>query len=104
MNTDGLNEIADSIRKHLDAKHRAREQALPLTREVIRLSANAIRAVHRREFDKAEALLAKAKANLAQTEAGLATHRDIFHAGFASASIDLMKTLVTRPQPAQVYS
>jgi len=82
LNTDGLNEIAESLREHLAAKHRAREEALPLTREVIRLSANAIRAVHRREFDKAEALLAKAKANLAQTEAGLATHRDIFHAGF----------------------
>ena len=30
MKTDGLNDIADGIREHLDAKHRAREQALPL--------------------------------------------------------------------------
>ncbi len=82
MNTDGLNEIADSVRAHLDAKHKAREQALALSREVIRLSANAIRAVHRREFALAEELIAKGKANLEQTEAGLAVHRDIFHAGF----------------------
>lgn len=82
MKTDGLNVIADSVREHLEAKHRAREQALPLTREVIRLSANAIRAVHRREFTAAEALLAKARANLEQTEKGLAQHQDIFHAGF----------------------
>lgn len=82
MKTDGLNKIADSVREHLEAKHRAREQALPLTREVIRLSANAIRAVHRREFPAAEALLAKARANLEQTEKGLAQHQDIFHAGF----------------------
>lgn len=70
------------MREHLEAKHRAREQALPLTREVIRLSANAIRAVHRREFAAAEALLAKARANLEQTERSLAQHQDIFHAGF----------------------
>jgi len=82
VNTDGLNEIAEGVRAHLDAKHRAREEALALTREVIRLSANAIRAVHRREFDAAEALLVKAKGNLEQTRDGLAEHRDIFHAGF----------------------
>ena len=82
MNTDGLSEIAESVRAHLDAKHRAREQALALTREVIRLSANAIRAVHRREFPRAEELLAKARGNLEQTRDALAEHQDIFHAGF----------------------
>ncbi len=86
MKTDGLNQIADSVREHLDAKHKAREQALALTREVIRLSANAIRAVHRREFDAAEKLLAKARDNLEQTEKGLAQHQDIFHAGFVHDS------------------
>src|SRR5438093_3649573 len=70
------------MRAHLNAKHQAREEALALTREVIRLSANAIRAVHRREFDGAEGLLAKAKTNLEETEAALWQHRDIFHAGF----------------------
>lgn len=82
MNTDGLLEIADGIRAYLDAKHKAREQALALSREVIRLSANAIRAVHRREFQAAEELLAKASNNLRQTDSGLAEHRDIFYAGF----------------------
>src|SRR5438445_11370161 len=82
MNTDGLNAIGEEMRAHLDAKHQAREQALALTREVIRLSANAMRAVHRREFDAAEGLLAKAETNLQQTETALAEQPDIFHAGF----------------------
>ena len=86
MKTDGLNQIADSVREHLDAKHKAREQALALSREVIRLSANAIRAVHRRDFAAAEELLAKARRNLEQTAAGLADHPDIFHAGFVHDS------------------
>jgi translin len=86
VKTDGLSQIGESVREHLDAKHKAREQALALTREVIRLSANAIRAVHRREFDAAEKLLAKARDNLEQTEKGLAQHQDIFHAGFVHDS------------------
>jgi translin len=53
-----------------------------LTREVVRLSANAIRNVHRGEFGNAESLLEKARTNLAQTEEHLANHRDIYFAGF----------------------
>jgi len=82
MNTDGLNEIADSVREYLDAKHRARERVLPLTRDVIRLSANAIRAVHRAEFDKAEELIAKGRANLVEASESLVDHQDVFNAGF----------------------
>jgi translin len=82
VNTDGLNEIAEGARGQFTAKHRAREEALPLCRDTIRLSANAIRCVHRREFAAAEKLIAKAAANLKQADAGLAKCRDIFHAGF----------------------
>ncbi len=82
MNTDGLNEIADSARSHFTAKHGAREQALPLCRETIRFSANAIRCTHRGDFVGAAELIAKADANLKQVGAALSQHRDIFHAGF----------------------
>jgi len=82
MNTDGLADIADSLRAYLDAKHRAREQALGPCRDVVRLSANAIRAVHRRDFDTAGKLLEQARSNLAQVDQALADHRDVFHAGF----------------------
>jgi translin len=82
LNADALGPIADAIRENLDAKHRAREQALALTREVIRLSANAIRSVHRADFGAADELLAKARDNLRRTEEHLAAHPDIYHAGF----------------------
>ena len=54
MNTDCLDEIAESARERFTAKHRAREGALPLCRETVRFSANAIRCVHRRDFEAAE--------------------------------------------------
>jgi translin len=82
VNTDGLNEIADSARDHFTAKHRAREEALALCRETIRLSANAIRCVHRRDFDAAQELIAKAAANLREIDSALADHRDIFYTGY----------------------
>jgi translin len=82
MNTAGLNEIADSARDHFTANHRAREEALALCRETIRLSANAIRCVHRRDFDAAQELIAKAAANLREIDAALADNRNNFHTGF----------------------
>lgn len=82
MNTDGLDAIADAARDHFGAKHQAREAALPLCRETIRLSANAIRSVHRRDFAAADGLLAQAADNLRRAREGLAGHQDIFHAGF----------------------
>jgi translin len=82
LKTDGLQNIADSAREHFTAKHHAREQALPRCRETVRFSANAIRCVHRREFDAAEKLIAKAEANLREVDAELVGHRDIFHAGY----------------------
>jgi translin len=82
LKTDGLGQIADATREYLEAKHRAREHALAMTREVIRLSANAIRNVHRKNFEAADGLLEKARSNLDATREGLAKHPAIFHAGF----------------------
>ena len=82
MNTDGLDEIAESAREHFTAKHGAREKALPLCRETVRLSANAIRCVHRRDFAAAEELIARAAANLKEMGSALAQHPDILNAGY----------------------
>ncbi len=70
------------VRDDLAAKHRAREAVLPRCREVIRHSANAIRAVHRLEFDRAGETLARAAALLDEIGEALAGHPDVFHAGF----------------------
>src|SRR3972149_5303318 len=82
LNTDGLNDIAQAARDYFTAKHQAREGALPLCRQAVRFSANAIRCVHRRDFAAADELIGKAAANLKEAAAALAEHRDIFHAGF----------------------
>jgi translin len=77
-----LKHICDRIRENFDAKDAAREKALALTREVIRNSANAIRAVHREEFPEALALMDQSASLLAEADAALQHHPDVYHAGF----------------------
>ena len=77
-----LETIMEQVRETFASKNRAREKALPLCRDSIRFSANAIRAVHRHEFDAARDLASKAGAQVALAKQSLAGHPDIFHAGF----------------------
>ena len=76
--------VADKAQQEFSAKHAARERGLQISREVIRLSANAIRAVHRQEFDQAGALLAQANSRLKETDQILEEWPDIYYAGFLS--------------------
>ena len=77
-----LSDLAHSIQTRLDAKNAAREKALPAARRSIRSSANAIRAIHRLEFDTAKTLIADSRAALDEGLAAVEQHADIRHAGY----------------------
>jgi translin len=77
-----LSDLARSIQSRLDAKNAAREQALPAARRSIRASANAIRAIHRLEFDAAKTLIADSRAALDEGLAAVEVQADIRHAGY----------------------
>ena len=81
-----LDAIMERVREDFAAKNIAREKALPLCREAIRFSANAIRAVHRNDFATAQELVGKAGAQVATAKASLEGHADIYHAGFVHDS------------------
>jgi translin len=68
----------------LTGRHQAREQALTVSRQVIRNSANAIRAVHRNDFTEAGRLISEASAKLAETLSIRADNPEIYYAGFLS--------------------
>ncbi len=70
--------------EELSARHRAREQALGVSRQVIRNSANAIRAVHRNDFYEARRLIAEAGSRLAETRSIRVDNPEIYYAGFLS--------------------
>ncbi len=76
----------ERVREDFASKNVAREKALPLCREAIRFSANAIRAVHRNDFETAQTLVDKARAQVSTAKASLDGHPDIYHAGFVHDS------------------
>ena len=80
MNFDSI----DQIRTILDARFAAREKGITGSRRVIRASANGIRALHRREWDQAAALIGEAEAELAEINQALVDHPEMKHAGFVS--------------------
>lgn len=78
----GFDSIRDEVAAALDATYRAREVGLTNCRKVIRLSANAIRSLHRNEAEPAETLMGEAGELLTETIGVLAEYPDILHAGF----------------------
>ena len=74
--------IGDAAQEFFSEMHGAREKALRLSREVVRNSANSIRAAHRGEFELSRQLLGKVAA-LAQDMSGASdTHPAVYYAGY----------------------
>ncbi|MBF6600659.1 MAG: haloacid dehalogenase [Dehalococcoidia bacterium] len=106
-----LDEIMDGVREHFASKNAARERALPLCRESIRSSANAIRAVHRDDFEMARTLVAQSGERVRGAAEALAEHPDVRYAGFvhdaqkefAEASITLaLVSGAPMPSPSEL--
>ncbi|GAC1413974.1 MAG: haloacid dehalogenase [Actinomycetota bacterium] len=77
-----LGDVAQQIRKRLDAKQAAREKGLPTSRAAIRFCANSIRATHRAEWDLAEELMQQARAQLDEAQQAMRDFPAVYHAGF----------------------
>ena len=80
--TDNLDSITEQIRQNLTVKDKAREKMLPLCREAIRCSSEAIRAIHRQEFKKAEDSLESARKLLDEAGQALADSYELTNTGF----------------------
>ena len=101
-----LEQIATKALDAFTEKNTVRELALQYSRSIIRLSANALRAVHRRETGKAKDLISQATNYINQTNTILQTNPDIYYAGylaearkeFSEANIT-MALLLQQPLP-----
>lgn len=77
-----LNDIGERILSNLDGINLARERALAETRQIVRLSANSIRAAHRGDFAEAGELIAKARAMLGDLTGELEGFPSIYWSGY----------------------
>ena len=80
--SDALTAMGELAQSRLTETHAAREKALPLSRDIIRLCANSIRATHRREFDQAKALLKQIGAHLDGMRNALEQNQEIYQARY----------------------
>lgn len=88
---DNLNTISESIRAAFVTKNAARDEAVNRSRELIRHCSESIRAIHRREWDKATDKMEIAKAAAHDLSAGLKNYPDLYHAGYTQ---DALKEVV----------
>lgn len=85
---DVLADIGSQIVARLDALSAARDVALSLGRQIVRLSANAVRCLHRDDGDSAATLLREAQGLLAQVMVVTEHHPSLHSAGYVQ---DAMK-------------
>ncbi|MBZ0287905.1 MAG: haloacid dehalogenase, partial [Anaerolineae bacterium] len=92
-----LNTISDDIRAAFIAKNSARDEAIARSRELIRHCAEGIRAIHRREWDKADAKLSAAAQAAAEMRAGVAAYPDLYHSGYTQDALkEVVEAFCTR--------
>lgn len=97
MSGENLADLAEPVRLRFLARHEAREAAYGASRETIRAAANAIRAIHRGELDRADALLAEARAALDTADEAVGPHADVRHGGFLQdAAKEYAEACITR--------
>jgi translin len=77
-----LDQVADDLRRRFDDRMVARERALPAARRAIRSCANAIRAIHRSEWDHAHELMDEARAAIDEGLGAVRDHPEIRFAGY----------------------
>ncbi len=77
-----LDDLTTQLHARFDAKNAARERAIPAARRSIRASANAIRAVHRGEFERAGELIAESRSALREGIDAVVDHPDVRFAGY----------------------
>lgn len=77
-----LDSVAGKVRSYFSAEDSAREKGLKLSRESIRFSANAIRAVHRKEYEQAKDLIKSSQACIQEMSSTLADHGELLYGGF----------------------
>lgn len=82
-----LEEIADDIRDQFESINAVRDVAYQRSRKLISTCAKSIRAVHREEWENAEALIAEAKAATETLVAGVEGYPELYYAGYTQDAV-----------------
>lgn len=81
-----LEQLSQNALTFFEEKEKTRELSLSLHRQIIKLSGNAIKMMHRGDFDKAEGLLGEAREAVDSLSKILGSHPDIYYGGFIQSA------------------
>ncbi len=82
-----FNEIVDNTRKVFDERTKVRDATLVQARQLTRLSALTIRAIHRSETEEAHSLLNEAHLMVLTMQRDLAAHPEMYYTGYTQDAI-----------------
>ncbi len=92
-----LQDLTSTVLQALEAVSAARETALAASRQTVRRSANAIRALHRGDTTAADGLIAEARRLLSEAEDAVRDHPEIRWVGFVhDAEKEYAEACITR--------
>lgn len=77
-----IDNICDGIRARFDAMDGAREKSLAISRKITRNSGDAIKAIHREEWDQSRQLIGETRELVLQVNAILKDFPDIYYSGY----------------------
>ncbi|MEM3586861.1 MAG: hypothetical protein QXO71_06000, partial [Candidatus Jordarchaeaceae archaeon] len=81
-----LERIVAGIVRYLDEQYDLRELTLSLSRDIVRLSGQAILLIHRLDFDSAAKKIEEAKSKLDEIDGKIAKHPEFREKGFISSA------------------
>lgn len=84
---ESLEIIGDGIRAELEAKNRARDEALARSRVLIRHCASTIKAVHRKSWESAQEGLSTVRSTVDQLVDAVADYPDLYHSGYTQDAL-----------------
>lgn len=84
---DELDTTAETIRRYMEQVDGARDLAYKRSRSLIALCARTIRAIHREEWDAAEALLAEARIATDDLVGGVRDYPELYFAGYTQDAV-----------------
>ena len=92
-----LSAICDALRADLEERNSARDHAIVLSRQLTRHCSESIRALHRRDWQSAEAKLAQVDAAAAELKAVVAAFPDLYYTGYTQDALkEVAEARITR--------
>jgi len=87
MTVQQLEQIADDIRSHMEEINSARDLAYQRSRQLTRVCARTIRAIHREEWDVADKLMDEAREAAQAMVGDVEPHPDLYYAGYTQDAL-----------------